>query len=455
MNATIKKVTTEANFLSLAGNMCISLFGFTGFALLVRSFPPEVFGRWVLYIASAGFVDMFRFGITTTAIIRFLSGSAKDEWQKLVGSFVLIVLLATSGIALLIWICHFAFPGPIEHAGYDLFFLWYPLMMIINIPFNTSQVILQAELKFDKILLINSIYSIGFFFIVLLNFLFFRLGITEIVLAQLGINLITSVVCLSGGWDGLKYVVKATKRTNKILLDFGKYTTFTLIGTNLLRSADTLIISLSPMGTAAVALYSIPMKLLELQQIPLRSFVATAFPKMSRESLLGKVQEVRNLFYTYSGAMTYLFAFISIITFVFAEYLVMLLGGHQYMGTATGYSAVMIVRIFSIYGLLLPIERMTGIGLDSVNRPDRNFLKVLYMTITNVIGDLVAVFVFKSLAGVAIGSVIFTMLGVWLGTLFLDKEIGLEHRKIFSSGIDFYRMIYHSFRNLGKQSMLD
>jgi O-antigen/teichoic acid export membrane protein len=455
LNATIKKVTTEANFLSLAGNMCISLFGFTGFALLVRSFPPEVFGRWVLYIASAGFVDMFRFGITTTAIIRFLSGSAKDEWQKLVGSFVLIVLLATSGIALLIWICHFAFPGPIEHAGYDLFFLWYPLMMIINIPFNTSQVILQAELKFDKILLINSIYSIGFFFIVLLNFLFFRLGITEIVLAQLGINLITSVVCLSGGWDGLKYVVKATKRTNKILLDFGKYTTFTLIGTNLLRSADTLIISLSPMGTAAVALYSIPMKLLELQQIPLRSFVATAFPKMSRESLLGKVQEVRNLFYTYSGAMTYLFAFISIITFVFAEYLVMLLGGHQYMGTATGYSAVMIVRIFSIYGLLLPIERMTGIGLDSVNRPDRNFLKVLYMTITNVIGDLVAVFVFKSLAGVAIGSVIFTMLGVWLGTLFLDKEIGLEHRKIFSSGIDFYRMIYHSFRNLGKQSMLD
>jgi O-antigen/teichoic acid export membrane protein len=52
--------------------------------------------------------------------------------------------------------------------------------------------------------------------------------------------------------------------------------------TNLLRSADTLIISLSPMGSAAVALYSIPLKLTELQQIPLRSFVATAFPKMSK-----------------------------------------------------------------------------------------------------------------------------------------------------------------------------
>jgi len=457
LNATIKKVTTEPNFLSLIGNMCISLFGFTSFALLLRSFPPEVFGRWVLYLASASLVDMFRFGITTTAIIRFLSGSKEEEWQKLVGSFILIVLLATSGIALIIWICHVAFPLPIEHAGYDLFFKWWPLMMFINIPFNTAQVILQTELRFDKILLINSIYSIGFFFVVLVNFLFLRMNLTELVLAQLGINLITSAVCLFNGWDGLKYLGKATRRTNKVLLDFGKYTTFTLIGTNLLRSADTLIISLSPMGTAAVALYSIPMKLVELQQIPLRSFAATAFPKMSKESLLGRVQEVKNLFYTYSGAMTYLFAFISLLTFVFAEYLVMIIGGHQYLGThpGTGASAVMIVRIFSIYGLLLPIERMTGIGLDSVNRPDRNFQKVLYMTIANVIGDLIAVFIFKSLAGVAIGSVLFTILGVWIGFYFLNKEIGLDRKKIFSSGIDFYRMIYCSFKNLGKQRVLD
>lgn len=457
MNATIKKVTTEANFLSLAGNMCISLFGFAGFAILARTFHPAAFGHWVLYIASAGLIDMFRFGITTTAIIRFLSGSKDEEWQKLVGSFILIILLASIGIALLIWGCNQVFRVPIEHAGYDLFFTWWPLMMLINIPLNTSLIILQAELKFDKILLINSIYSIGFFLVVLVNFLFFNMSLMELVLAQIGINFITSLVCLINGWDGIKYLKKATKNTNKILLDFGKYTTFTLIGTNLLRSADSLIISLSPMGTAAVALYSIPMKLIELQQIPLRSFAATAFPKMSKESLLGRVKEVRELFYTYAGAMTYLFAFISLLTFVFAKYLVMLLGGHHYLGIdpVTGASAVTIVRIFSIYGLLLPVERMTGIGLDSVNRPDKNFIKVLYMTITNVVGDLIAVFVFKSLAGVAIGSVLFTVFGVWLGLYFLDHEIGLDRKKIFSSGIAFYNKFFHSFRSSGKPVVLE
>ena len=171
-----------------------------------------------------------------------------------------------------------------------------------------------------------------------------------------------------------------------MLLHFGKYTTFTLIGTNLLRSADTLIISLSPMGTAAVALYSIPMKLTELQQIPLRSFVATAFPKMSKASIQGKIEEVKEIFYTYSGAMSFLFIFTCIFTFVFADLFVLVLGGKQYLGVdpITGFNTATIVRIFSFYGLLLPIDRMTGIGLDSINKPNVNAIKVLYMVIANV-----------------------------------------------------------------------
>jgi O-antigen/teichoic acid export membrane protein len=209
-----------------------------------------------------------------------------------------------------------------------------------------------------------------------------------------------------------------------------------------------LIISLSPLGTAAVALYSIPMKLTELQQIPLRSFVATAFPKMSKSSIQGKIQEVRELFYTYSGAMTYLFVFVSLFTFVFADFFVLILGGKQYLGVdpVTGFNTVNIVRVFSFYGLLLPIDRMTGIGLDSINRPKINFIKVLYMVIANVIGDLIAIFIFKSLILVAVGSVIFTIIGIWIGFYYLSKELTLEYSRIFTDGIEFYKSLYQKFR---------
>jgi O-antigen/teichoic acid export membrane protein len=232
-------------------------------------------------------------------------------------------------------------------------------------------------------------------------------------------------------------------------LHFGKYTTFTLVGTNLLRSADTLIISLSPLGSSAVALYSIPMKLTELQQIPLRSFVATAFPKMSRASIQGKMEEVRDHFYAYAGALTFLFIFTGLFTFVFADLFVLFLAGKKYLQTdpVSGFNAVSIVRVFSLYGLLLPIDRMTGIGLDSINKPNINALKVLFMVIANIIGDLIAIFIFKSLIMVAIGSIFFTILGIWIGMYFLDKELMLSYSEIFVRGINFYKTIFKKLQH--------
>lgn len=449
LNTSIRSVMREANFLSLTGNLSISLFGFASFAIIARSYHMEVFGQWVLLISSAAFIDMFRFGITNTAIIRYLSGADEVEKPRLIGSFILIVIIVTIALAIIVWSCYFLFREPIRSAGYELFFAWYPFIAFINIPMNTALSIMQAELRFDRILLINTVYSLTFFLIVFINFLFLDLTMTNLVGAMFLVYLSVSVLCMILGWDGLKYLLKTTRKTLRLLLDFGKYTTLTLIGTNLLRSADTLIISLSPLGPTAVALYSIPMKLTELQQIPLRSFAATAFPKMSKESIRGNAAEVKRLFYTYSGAMTYLFALISLITFVFAEPFVLILGGAQYLlpEAITGAYAVDIVRILSLYGLLLPLERMTGIGLDSINRPQKNFIKVLYMVIANVIGDLIAVFVLHSLEAVAIGSVLFTIFGVWIGTLFLNRELGLEQRKVFTHGIDFYKMIYHKVRN--------
>ena len=448
MKTAFHKITREANFLSLAGNISIAFFGFAGFALLARSFPIDIFGQWVLYISSGAFIEMFRFGITNTAIIRYLSGVENTERLKYIGSNGFIGLIATTGIAILLWSCHLAFGVPIKQAGYELFFTWYPLLAFINLPYNTALVIMQADQDFSKMLFIKTFNGGVFFLILLFNYIFLKLTLLELVIAQIIINFFTSLICMLYGWDGFRHLWRATRRTNKILLDFGKYTTFTLIGTNLLRSADTLIISLSPLGTAAVALYSIPMKLTEIQQIPLRSFVATAFPKMSRASVLGKIDEVRNLFYAYTGAMTYLFVLISLVTFVFAEFFVSLLGGVQYLVTdpVTGANAVTIMRVFSIYGLLLPIDRMTGIGLDSINRPGKNLIKVGIMVLANVVGDLIAVFIFKSLLIVAIASILFTLIGVWVGFYFLNKELHLKHRRVYSAGLEFYMNMYQKFK---------
>lgn len=427
----------------------IAFFGIAGFALIARSYSIDIFGQWVLYISAAAFVEMFRFGITNTAIIRYLSGVEHEERLKFIGSNVFISIVVTIFTALVIWTCNNFYAQPIKSAGYELFFTWYPILAFINIPYNNALVILQADQKFGRILFIKTFENGIFFLLLFFNYFFIEMSITQLVISQLIINLITSMICSIKGWDGLRYISHATRRTNRILLNFGKYTTFTMIGSNLLRSADTFIISLSPLGTAAVALYSIPMKLTEIQQIPLRSFVATAFPKMSKASILGKMDEVKALFYTYTGAISFLFVAISIVTFVFAEVFVSILGGSQYLANCpvTGANAVTIMRVFSIYGLLLPIDRMTGVVLDSINRPNKNLIKVGIMVAANIIGDLIAVFIFKSLLFVALASILFTIIGVVVGFYFLDKELHLQYIKIYTAGIHFYREMFQKFVN--------
>ncbi len=215
MKKALKKITREANFLSLTGNVAIAFFGFAGFALMARTFPVDVFGQWVLYISSGTFIEMFRFGITNTAIIRYLSGAEHEDRLKYVGSNGLIGLVATIFITLILVICHLVFPVPIKHAGYELFFTWYPLLAFVNLPFNTALVIMQADLKFGKMLLVKSLISGGFFFVLLVNYLFFKMTLVQLIWAQLLITLITSALCMMKGWDGLRHIRKATRQTNK------------------------------------------------------------------------------------------------------------------------------------------------------------------------------------------------------------------------------------------------
>ena len=446
MYQIIAKILKEDNFLSLAGNLVIAVLGLSGFALLARSLDPENFAQWVIFISGGSLVEMLRFGITNNALVRFLSGASKDQSEKLIGSNVLISLVSTTIIAFVMVMANVFFKDVISHSVYKLFFAWYPILAFINLPWNNALIVLQAKMEYGKILWIKAINSGLFFSFLVLNSMVFNFSVLKLVWVLLLVNLITSLISVIKGWDGLIFIKKANKKANSTLLNFGKYSTFTLIGTNLLRNADLIIISISPLGSAAVALFSIPLKLTELQQIPLRSFAATAFPKMSKASLEGNVKEVKNLFYSYSGALTYLFIFISLITFIFAEQFVILVSGYQYLNFESAtFNIVTIVRIFSVYGILLPIDRMTGIGLDSINKPNINAIKVFIMLATNIIGDVISVFVFESLEMVAIATLVFTSVGIGLGAYFLSKEFKISTIEIFKTGNMFYISLWKQF----------
>jgi O-antigen/teichoic acid export membrane protein len=446
----INKLVKEDNFLSLAGNLVIAVFGFGGFALLARSLSPEDFAKWVLFISGGSLIEMLRYGITNNGLIRFLAGANEEYKIRLIGSNIIISAIATLVIVLLLLTVNALFHESIDQSAYSSFFVWYPLLSVVNLPWNNAVVVQQAKMNYGKILSIRAINSTFFFGFLIINFVVLQLDITDVIIAYIIFNAMTSVFCMYKSWDGLRFVGRCHKETITTLLNFGKYSTFTLIGTNLLRNADVLIISISPFGSAAVALFSIPLKLTELQQIPLRSFAATAFPKMSKASIEGKIGEVKLLFHVYSGAMTYFFFFLSLGTFLFAKQFVILISGYEYLDVQEhGINIVTIVRILSIYGLLLPIDRMTGIGLDSINQPKINAIKVFIMLFTNILGDLIAIYVFKSIEMVAVSTLLFTTVGIVVGWYFLEKKFEISIKTMAKTTHSFYKSLWdRSFRRV-------
>jgi len=155
-----KKIFREDNFLSLTGNVVIAILGIAGFALLARSLSLEIFGEWVLFISAGSFVEMFRFGITNTGLIRYLSGADDSSRVKLIGSNALIGFGATTLIAIILIVCNTLFSASIGNSGYHLFFTWYPLLAFLNLPWNNALVVLQADRKYGKILAIKAYLGI-------------------------------------------------------------------------------------------------------------------------------------------------------------------------------------------------------------------------------------------------------------------------------------------------------
>ncbi len=57
----------------------------------------------------------------------------------------------------------------------------------------------------------------------------------------------------------------------------------------------------------------------------------------------------------------------------------------------------------------------------------------------NILVDILAVFVFESLIVVAIGTVLFTLLGIFIGFYFLRRELKIQSRQIIPQGIYFFK----------------
>lgn len=422
---------------ALLGNAIFSALGLVSFVILSRNIPSEIFGQWVLFLSVATFLDMFRFGLTRGAVVRLIAGvDSHGDAHRINASGLWAGVILTLGVTVMFWSL-WVMGRNVFSAVYLDILLWYPLVALANLGWNNALTWLQARMQYRHIIVLRAVNMLLFIALTIVILYTDQVSFVSIMIAYITSNVLSSLLSLVMGWDSMKYVRNYDRKMLKEIIQFGKYSSLNNIGSSLLKSADSFIIGLSPvLGTAGIAVYAIPFKVIEMLELPIRSISMVGYSKFSKVVVSGNASQMRGLLARYALMMASLTVPVIVMLGVFPNLVLDVLGGQRYAGH-WGEMREMLYMLL-LYGVMLVPDRLTGIALEALGKPQLNTIKVLVMAGLNISGDLIAVLYFKSLVGVVFATVVFVTIGVSLGYLMVPPAL----RPTFEDVIKQSRYLY-------------
>ncbi len=422
------------HFLALAGNAIIALFAVVTIGLLTRSLSKPDIGTWFFFLGIYSLGDAIRSGFLGTAAIKFYAGTTAERSAKVLGSVWYLAILIT-GFLTLIDLGFLCFIKYIKNDALALTVQWFGITFISSLPFNLIFWILVADERYDRVLWLRLVNSLSMVLSLTTLILLHKMSINALLWCNVATNCLTSLVGLVWGLGRVSTLFKRTKECTMEIVHYGKFSLGSTFVSKLLGNTDTFIIT-SMLGTTALAIYSIPLKLMEIIEFPLRSFVGTGMSAMAVAFNRDNKEETSYILKKYSGILTVCFIPLSIMAVLFADLAIKILGGAQYVGT----DAANIYRLLMVLAILQPADRFIGVTLDIIHKPKINFYKVIVMLIMVVVGDFTGVLVLHNLYGIVVGALLTVLGGLLYGYFQLNKFMSFSLREMMMVGIKESRL---------------
>ncbi|MFY0255814.1 oligosaccharide flippase family protein [Chitinophaga sp. 30R24] len=411
----ILSVIRNRHFHSLLGNVIMAFFNVLSFALLVRMLSLTAFGEWVLFLATYNILDQVRTALLQSGIIKFSAGVDPDTNNQVTGAAWYISLLLTAGYIILSYLVYFA-AGHLFSETWHFFLMWLGVMTLLSLPFNFATWLLQAAHRFDKIVQVRIMQNGSFLIFLGILWLLKQVSLPHVLYVYSLSLLVTSIYCLCFGWTSLRTLRIHSKERIMELYRYGRLIVGSMVSSSFLNYSDNLVLR-TMLNPAAVAVYSIPQKFMEVIEIILRSFVATFQPTVSSAANRNDLKEASRTFCRYTGTVTLMILPFVIGLLLFTQPLIKILASSTYL------PATDIVRIFLFSAILYPIDRFTGVALDMINKPLVNFYKNLLKLVLNIVLDIVLVWSFADIRAVAIASSLNLLFAVIFGYYFLRRYL--------------------------------
>jgi O-antigen/teichoic acid export membrane protein len=415
--------------LALIGNVVISVFSVLTMSLLLRTMTKTDIGVWFFFLSIYSLSDALRTGFLSTGTIKFYAGTPKERAQVVLGS-VWFLALGVSFALMLLDACAMPLIPMIKNPEVILVIKWFGVTVLSSVVFNITFWILVADEDYMTILFLRFVNS-GSMIVALAAMAYLKKGTLEnLLIINFLTNCLTSLACIVFGYSQIKTIFKRTRECMLELTHFGKFSLATNLSSNLLGNINSFII-IPILGPAALAVFNVPNKLMEIIEVLLRTFVGTGMSAMATAYNSNNMYHLTFVTKKYAGMLTLIFIPLAIVAFFFADFAIWLLAGDKYVGT----EAANVFRIFMFMAILFPIDRFNGVTLDIIHKPQINFYKVIIMVITNCIVTTAGVYLLKNVYGAALTEPIALLSGLAFGYYHLKKHLeSYSLRGIFTTG---------------------
>jgi len=417
MLAKIKQIFNKLrnpHIINLVGNAVMSVLNMVQVAVLFNYLKVDEMGVWFFFQGTIGLADTFRSGLLTTAFITSYAGTSKERAAEIAGSAWFLALLIT-GLFVVANLVYLAIPFHVGDEGLKLFIRWFGLIFVFTLPSFIASCVAQAEQRFDRLLYIRVISTGLSIIMVLVLIVTKHISFMNVVYSGFVAGSVTSLATIVFGWARVDTIFKKSTKTVKALFAFGKYSVGTSLGSNLFRYSDTAIINFM-LGPSSLAVYNLGLRLMELVEIPLRSFAATIMPPLSAAYNQDNKYHVIYLLKKYAGLLTVILIPVVIGSLFFAEVAIWIVD-KKYLTTP----AANVFRVFMTFALLYPVERFMALTLDAINQPKVNMIKLIFMLAANVIGDFLGVWIFGNVYGVAFATILPILTGLVISYNWLQR----------------------------------
>jgi O-antigen/teichoic acid export membrane protein len=376
---------------SLMGNGLMAFIGMGSTALLYRGLPVVELGIYLFVLAVNSFMDTLRGGFLTITLIKFYSGETKERAAQVAGSSWVLGIAVTAA-AVLINIPTYFFASYFTDPNIVISLKYFSIIPIVTLPSFMANCILQAHRRFDLLFILRLINQGSFVIAIIGLMVFNQATLFTVLMAFVATNLFASICSLVFNWTEIGSIKYANNATTKELYHFGKYAMGTNVTNSLFGFTYTFVITFL-IGPAGLAMYNLGGKLLQIVEIPLLSFAASGMPILSASYNNGKKEEMMDTLKKLIGMLTIVLIPIVLLSIIFAEPIINLVGGGNYANTA----APNIFRIFMLLSLMSPADRYFALSLDVIHQPKVNFYKIWVMLAVNFIAIFIGISIYNSI----------------------------------------------------------